>query len=116
VSSQQPSPPEVPDPDTIPPTISIVAPSVGSSIGANQPIVVDVTDDAGVSLVVLTVEQGSAHEVVWLRDAFATSYATGSLRTAIANGYRYTIRRAGGWIASPVFHAEAVDGGGNLGA
>ena len=103
-------------PDTTPPTIAVVSPVAGASIATDTAFVVDVTDAIGLGLVVLTVEQpaGGPHEVVWLRDAFASTYVA-STRTAIANGYRFTIRRAGGWYASPTFHVEAIDLGGNLG-
>ena len=99
-----------------PPTITLVSPVAGASIAADTPIVVDVTDDAGLSMVVLTCEipAGGPHEVVWLRTAFS-GYYSGSTVAVIAGGYRYTIRRHGGWPASPRFHAEAVDTSGGVG-
>jgi len=101
--------------DATAPTLTVVSPA-GSDIGPRQPFVIDVTDDAGLGLVVLTVELGSAHEVVWLRDAFAAGYSALSTCTPIAGGYRFAVNRAGGWPSSPTFHVEAIDLGGNLGA
>ena len=109
------SPQEIPA--AVPPTITLVSPVAGAPIAADTAIVVDVTDDVGLSLVVLTCEipAGGPHEVVWLRSAFS-SYYSDSTVAVIAGGYRYTIRRRGGWTASPRFHCEAVDTGGSLGA
>ena len=101
--------------DVTPPTLTVVSPPAGGSIQPGEAFVVDVTDNVGIRLLAITVELGSTHEVVWLRDAFGPSYVGRSSRTAITDGYRYTIARAGGWNASPTFHVEAVDVGGNLG-
>lgn len=102
--------------DVSPPALTVVSPPVGGPIRPDEAFVIDVTDDIGLGLVVLTVETGSAHEVVWLRDAFSTAYSALSTRTAIAGGYRFSVRRIGGWTAAPIFHVEAIDNAGNLGA
>jgi hypothetical protein len=104
-------------PDVTPPTIAVVSPTPGGVIRRDEAFVVDVTDASGLALIVLTAEipAGGAHEVVWLKDSFSGPYATGSTRAAIADGYRYTIQRTGGWTAAPTFHVEAVDTAGNVG-
>jgi len=105
------------NPDIIPPTIAVVSPTVGSTIRAGEPFVVDVTDAGGFALVVLTAEipAGGAHEVVWLKGVFSDAYSLASTITAVADGYRFSILRRGGWSASPTFHVECVDNSGNAG-
>jgi hypothetical protein len=103
--------------DVTPPVLTVVSPA-GSAISAGQQFVVEVTDATGFALVVLTVElpAGGAHEVVWMSGNFASAYSASSTIAAIANGYRFSILRRGGWSASPTFHVEAIDTSGNVGA
>lgn len=101
--------------DIDPPTISVVSPTPDGPIRPLEAFVIDITDPEGISLSVITCQMGGVHEVVWLRNAFSDDYLAGSSREAITDGWRYTIRRDGGWVASPTFNVEAVDLGGNFG-
>lgn len=105
-----------PDPlasgDVVPPVVTLVDPVAGSTIKQTSAIVVDITDNVGIRLSVVTAQLGELHEVVWLLDCFAPWYSL-STRDVITDGYRYTIRRRGGWPASPTIRVEAVDRGGN---
>lgn len=95
----------------IPPTAAIVSPSPGSSISANTPIVVDVTDDKdGIRRALLAISFPSIGQTDLAFDGtqFAGVYA-GSTRTRITNGYRYGLVRSGGWPASPTFTAYVTD-------
>lgn len=96
-------------------TAPVVTPAVvsGSAIGRMDAVVVDVTDDTALGTAVLMVELGGGpYEVIWDGARFASYYST-STRALISGGYRYTIRRTGGWVGAPTFRAVAVDTAGN---
>ena len=98
------------------PTVSFVSPSPGAAIETNDPIVVDVVDEdtADLSVFLFAALSNGAQEVVWDGSAFALYYS-GSTRAAIANGYRYTIRRNAGWPNGPVsIKANAIDDTGGI--
>ena len=46
---------------------------------------------------------------------FEARYAAGSSRVAVANGGRFTVRRTGGWVSTPIqLVITAIDAAGNL--
>jgi hypothetical protein len=112
--------------DVTAPVVTIVSPTPGVAPGdpggfpANYadalttPIVVNITDAGGLSLVVVTLTpSGGAPETVYLRGAFVTPYegeATGD-----ATDLTLTIRRTGGW-ASLAFRISVSAADGNLDA
>lgn len=106
-----------PDPGagpSTPPTITVVSPGAGQVLERNGVVTFEVTDPEGLRNTIVWVEIAGAWEVVWGGDAsgFAPAYES-STRGAIANGYRYQVRRTGEWTASPRFHALAFDTEGN---
>lgn len=102
-------------PDVTPPVVALVSPSAGSAITRDTEIVIDVTDAVGLATAPLFASYPSgAYDVVHDGVAFATYYAISS-RAAISGGYRYKLRRVGGWRESPTFKPRPVDTGGNLG-
>lgn len=106
-----------PTQDTIPPSVTVVSPAAGSVIVRTDPIVVDVTDASGLRNVQITAYYPASglHEVVWDGDQFSPFFVA-SVRSVIANGYRFTMRRTGGgWLASPTFRVTAIDTSGNEG-
>lgn len=96
-----------------PPVISNVTPAPGSQLLKNAPIGADVTDDGDFSRVIVVVEFATlgTKEVVHDGDGFSANYS-GSSRTAIANGWRYSVVRTGGWPASPTLRVFAIDADG----
>lgn len=113
----EPLPPP-PAPDTTLPEIANFLPPAGTGIANDQAIQFDVTDESGVAAVVLLASfpDGSV-EVVHDNIGFRGKYIGGvNTRASIANGYRFTVRRLGGWIASPTFEVLSVDTSGNIGA
>lgn len=101
--------------DTTPPVVDNYDPLPGTTIAATDTISFDVTDDSGsfCSVMITASFPDGSWEVVHTGDAFAPRYAAGSSRTVIANGFRYTCRRAGGWPASPTIVSFPVDAAGN---
>jgi hypothetical protein len=95
----------------IPPTVVFVSPAPASTITSTTPIVVDVTDvdtaSPFVFFFVRTVD--GAQEVAWDGAAFSSPYAS-STRVAIVDGFRYTLRRTGGWVAGGItIRTNAID-------
>jgi len=93
------------------PVVTFVSPAPSSTIAPTTPIVVDVTDvdtaNPFTFLFVRTVD--GVQEVAWDGGAFSSNYAT-STRTAITNGFRYALRRTGGWIAGGItIRTNAID-------
>lgn len=82
----------------------------------DTPIVINVTDAVGLGMVLLEVDfapfGSKAPERIAVGDGFSPPYAASS-RVAIAGGYQYTVRRAGGWPAAPRFNVWATDRAGN---
>jgi hypothetical protein len=105
-------------PDTTPPTIDNFAPDEDVAIGRTDPVAFDVKDGSGefAATVVLArfLEEGVA-ECAWNALGFESRYAAGSSRVPIANGHRYTVRRQGGWLSTPLqLVILAIDAAGNV--
>lgn len=98
-----------------PPQVSNVEPTVGTAIARTDPVFFDVTDDSGAFrriIVTATFADGSS-EVVHDGDNFAARYGATSTRDPILNGWRYRVRRTGGWPYGPTIRAYAIDPEGN---
>ena len=101
--------------DPVAPVVENVTPAAGSPISSGTTLGFDVVDNVALRrVVVLARFVGGAQDVVHDGDAFAATYAPASTRTAIAGGWRYRIRRAGGWPSSPSILPLAVDTSGNV--
>lgn len=103
--------------DETSPTISGYSPAAGSTITRDQAIQFDVTDETGLAsaLVMATLGDGQP-EVVHDGTQFRGRYASLSTRSSISGGYRFVVRRTGGWTSSPTIQVVPVDTGGNVGA
>lgn len=100
-------------PDAAAPTVALVSPADGSAIARTTPIVVDVTDaSAFAAIFVWVVYPNGSTDVVHDGEGFAAAFGT-STRAGISGGYRYTLRRAGGWPAAPTVRVRPVDAAGN---
>lgn len=107
--------------ETIPPQLSNFVPAHGSQIGANTVLSFDVTDNtAFLRRIILHISLPTSlgSEVVHNGEGFNTRHYSNSsnTRTPIANGFRYTILRDGGWPAGPgsvTLQPFAIDYAGN---
>lgn len=102
--------------DPMPPVVIIVSPPIGTRIGANTPLVLDVTDNVALRNVILYARFSGrvAAEVVHDGGCFLAPY-TASSRSNLANGFQFTLRRQGGWPGSPSLSVRAFDTAGNEG-
>jgi len=99
--------------DVTPPTIGNFDPAPGSTIESNTPIAFDVTDDQALRRVAIVVTQRDQKLVVHDGDGFSSGFRNYSTRTPTSGGWRYSVRRDGGWLSTPVFEVIAIDTSGN---
>lgn len=101
--------------DLTPPVISGFNPPAGTLIGKNQPITFEVTDEANLAAIAVFVSYpDGTSEVVFDGTLFRSPFKT-STRVDISGGYRFTVRRTGGWKGNPTLEYLALDRGGNKG-
>lgn len=101
--------------DIIAPTVSMYSPTPGSGILRTQAIEFDVLDNSGVFRRILVAVEFAGelrHELVHDGDAFVAPFLNG-VRTPIAGGFNYSIRRTGGWSSNPTVKVWAIDTSGN---
>lgn len=99
--------------DATAPTVALVSPSAPGEITRATPIIVDVTDTSALVVVFVWVTYpGRAPDIVHDGDAFAELFSS-STRASISGGYRYTLRRNGGWPAAPTVRIRPIDAAGN---
>jgi hypothetical protein len=100
------------------PTVSNFDPPLGTVIERTDPIQFDVTDISGIaSVFVVSWYADGTSECVWDGNSFAPRFLIGSSRVAITDGYRFVIRRTGGWLNTPIsLSVRAVDSAGNVGS
>lgn len=91
------------------PVIGNFSPSVGTPLARNDAVSFDVTDDTGLLRGEVFVTLGSDTYVVYDGERFRGQFANLSSRAAIVDGFRYTVRRNGGWTEAPVFEVHATD-------
>lgn len=96
--------------DGVPPTVTLVSPTTGT-IEAFEPITFNVTDNDGLgsAIVVARFNARGIEEIVHQGERFGPAYAAQSTRVAIVGGFRYTVRRSGGWPESPAIDVYATD-------
>lgn len=102
--------------DITPPVVTPISPAPNTVIQPSQAITFAVTDETALATVVVYASFAGtdACEVVHNGVGFCPNYSTGSVRTVIANGFSYQVRRFGGWPASPTITALPVDTSGNI--
>jgi hypothetical protein len=103
--------------DTTPPTVTVVSPAVGTTISPTDALVIDVEDETSLQTSILMAKYLSAilpspSEVIWDGSSFLYPF-TGSTRSSISGGWRYSITRTNGWSSSPTIKIYAVDSEGN---
>lgn len=92
-------------------SVTNVSPAIESSVQPPGVLGFDVTSTTGLLRILVCVDpfnSARAPELAHDGDSFQNLYE-GSTRTAIAGGFRYVLRRAGGWYAAPRPLVFAVD-------
>lgn len=99
-----------------PPQITVISPTVGSSISYYTPLVIEVTDDlSSFARIIIVADFGGGtpiRDVVHDGTSFGPAYDSASTRASITNGFRYSIVRNGGWPSSPTITPFAIDSDG----
>lgn len=105
--------------DFTPPEVANFSPPRGSTIAAADPVFFDVTDDSGLfKRVLVLIRQGAEDDEIPVElahdgDRYWFPYAAQSSRENIPGGFRYRVRRSGGWLADVVSVVFAYDDAGN---
>jgi len=99
-----------------PPAVTGISPAPGTAILPTTQLVFDVTVAGGVpfTVLILTADMPSLsiREVVHDGFGFGPAYrGPVNQRTAVTNGFRFTLMRDGGWPSSPTLTPYAVAGG-----
>lgn len=107
--------PVPPPPDVVAPVVDNYDPPIGTAIARTTPIAFDVKDASGLFCIIMVTAKfpDGSHEVIHTGAAFATFYDLNSDRSPIANGFRYTVTRRGGWSGAPTIETFAIDSAGN---
>lgn len=101
-------------PDVTAPAVADVVPAAGTPLQRTGAVAFTVSDAGGLrAVLVLARYETDDYEVIHDGAAFAPKFAGISSRSVVANGYRYTVRRRGGWPAGPTITAIAIDNAGN---
>lgn len=104
------------DADTTLPVVTIVSPAPSTNISGTTPLVFDVTDNGAFRRIAVRLKfTGQNWEFVHDGDAFSPGYQANSTRVAISGGFRYSVRKDGGWPVGqvPRLTVYAIDTGGN---
>lgn len=103
----------VPTPPTpTAPTISNVQPAAATAIASTDPVSFDITDPEGFVRILLVADFPllGIREVIHDGTSFSPNYTGfGNARTAITNGFSYSVLRKGGWPVSPIIIPYAID-------
>ena len=104
-----------------PPILSIVSPPVGVIPGSrsdavNTPAIFDVTDVApGLGLVIVTCKfVGSTETLVAFDGSNFLAPCSELVRSAVVDGFRFTLRETGGWRGDFNLFVYAIDSAGAL--
>lgn len=93
--------------DILTPQVSNQTPVPGSMIGVDSVISFDVTDDRDLMFTEIQVEQ-VRREIAHDGETFLDPYL-GSVRVPVPGGWRYQLRRTGGWVRAPTIRVRAFD-------
>lgn len=100
--------------DVSAPTVGNYSPPAGTPVEAADPVFFDVTDNSGLfRRVLVLVKQLQTWELVHDGDEFVTPYLAQSSRENVPGGYRYRVRRSGGWVSDVWARVFAYDLVGN---
>lgn len=100
--------------DVVSPTIGNFAPAVGTPITRSEIVSFDVIDNlSSLRRAEVFVTLAGETYVVHDGDKFRGQFSNLSSRSAIPGGFRFNVKRNGGWINPPVFEVHATDTSGN---
>lgn len=103
--------------DTSAPVVANPYPSPGSKVASDQEIGADVTDDGAFRRIVVVAKfTGYPNEEVYDGQDFAPWYASSSTATPITGGFRFRVKRHGGWPSAPSLKFIPIDQSGKEGA
>lgn len=94
------------------PTIANRNPATSIAIAPTDPVSFDVLQGTAGFLdiwIAATMAGTDLYEVIWDGAAFAPLYSAQSTIVSIAGGYRFRLRRAGGWQGPPTILTKAID-------
>lgn len=96
------------------PTVTVISPTVGSTITPTTPVVADVVDNIALRRVMLfaSFEDYKVKEVIFDGSTFSSNYTLSS-RIPITGGYQYTLLRDDGWPSEFTLTVNAIDTTGN---
>lgn len=89
------------------PAVANQSPAPGSTISPGATVSFDVVDVRAFLFLEVQVDQAQ-REVIHDGDSFLIPYL-GSIRFAIPGGWRYQVRRTGGWVVGPTFRVRVYD-------
>ena len=98
------------------PTISNRSPDPSIAVGPTDPISFDVVQGSNPFLDIVILAQFPSeglYEVVFDGAAFSPLYAQQSRQQSISGGYRFLLRRTGGWPGAVTVKTKAIDTAGN---
>jgi len=98
-------------PSPNPPIVSAVTPDLAARILPDTELGFTVTDADGDlhSVMVFALFDDGSYEVIHDGTSFAPRYLQNSVRVAVVNGFRYRLRRVGGWPTAPRLRVAAFD-------
>jgi hypothetical protein len=102
--------------NSIAPVVGNIRPAAGTSITPSESLGFDVTDtDNALAAVAIGASFAGSltTELIYDGTTFQPLYAANSTRTAIANGLRFSLVRAGGWPGTPTITPLVLDAAGN---
>lgn len=104
--------------ESIAPLVLNVTPAAGTPINAADPLQLDVTDETGLAIVLITASypNSQAVEVVFDGTDFTDLYTDDSSVEVVTDGFRFVLLRRGGWIGPPTLTPYALDTSGNIDA
>lgn len=94
------------------PTITNRNPDPSIEVGPTDPISMDVVQGSEPFLdiwIACQMAGTTLYEVIYDGAAFAPLYAAQSSILSISGGYRFRLRRAGGWLGAPTILVKAID-------
>lgn len=94
------------------PTIGNRSPDPSIAVGVTDPISFDITQGSNPLLdifIAVKMAGTNLYEVAFDGHAFAPLYIAQSRQLSISGGYRFILRRTGGWAGAPSVLTKAID-------
>lgn len=95
--------------ESSPPTVTIISPAPGQNIDPSAEVVVEISDEDGLSLLDVFVDQPEGRLVVYQDGVFVAPFTGTSTPLETGTGRRLHMRRRSGWRGALTFHLRARD-------